>query len=128
MIQIMYDLDDCIRPDEEERAPIPTHINFEDRDENFWREPGRLEASIQFQFLNLGNPRDLKWLLELAEHKKNHLPNLKRVSLMERCGMLRSGMYPMNWKLPSTIADAFQDSSIEFRAVMRRTSLGPTFD
>ena len=83
--QIMYDLNDCIRPDEKERAAIPTHTNnFEDPDDHFWQEPENVESysPFDFDFSNLGNPRDLKWLLELAENKKVHFPNLKRVSLM----------------------------------------------
>lgn len=111
----MYDLDDCIRPDEEERAPIPTQSH-------------NLEHSIDLGLLNLGNPKDLKWLLELAEHKGDHFPGLKRVSLTERCGLLRSGVHPTNWKLPGAIADAFHDAGIKFRAVMRTTSPVPNFD
>lgn len=113
--QISYDLDDCIRPDEEERVSMLAQSD-------------NLEYSIDLQLLDLGYPKDLKWLLELAENKKNHFPDLKRVVLMERCGLLRSGIHPMNWKLPSTIKDAFHRVDIAFRAVMRVTTPAPTFD
>lgn len=87
-----------------------------------------LEDTIDLELLNLGTPKDLKWLMELAENKRECFPDLKRVSLMERCGALRSGVHPTNWTLPSTIADAFTREAIEFRAVMRMNSPAPSFD
>lgn len=110
----MYDLDDCIRPDEEERAPIRS------RSEN-------LGLSVNLELLELEYPKDLRWLMELAQWKKDCFPHLKHVSLMERCGMLRSGIYPTNWNLPPAIAQAFHDAGIEFRAVMRAIIPAPTF-
>ena len=113
--QITYDLDDCIRPDEEERLSVLA------QSEN-------PEHSFDLQMLELEYPKDLKWLLELAENKKDHFPGLKRVVLMERCGLLRSGIHPMNWKLPATIKAAFNHVDIAFRAVMRVTTPAPNFD
>jgi hypothetical protein len=113
----MYDLDDCIRPNEEERAPIPANSHNLD-----------LDHSIGLELLNLGSPKDLKWLLEVAENKEKCFPGLKRVSLIERCGLLRAGVHPTNWTLPPALAEAFSHTGIEFRAVMRAITPAPTFD
>lgn len=120
----MYDLADCIRPDEKERFSMPgVPVDPELRKD--------LKGSM-FDFdleqSNIDCPKDLRWLLEIAENKRSHFPNLKRVGLMERCGMLRSGMHPRNWTLPLAIQDAFDAADITFRAVMRVTTAAPTFD
>lgn len=92
--------------------------------------PSDLEDNIDLDLdsLNMGMPKDLRWLLEFAENKRERFPNLKRIALMERCGLIRSRVHPTNWKLPFTIEEAFSRESIDFRAVMRKTSPTPTFD
>ena len=80
------------------------------------------------ELLHLGTPKDLKWLTELAEHKRERFPGLKRVSLIERCGLLRAGVHPTNWPPPPPIANAFASAAIELRAVMRMTTPGPNFE
>jgi hypothetical protein len=109
----LYDLNDCIRPDEEERASMLAKSTI-------------LGYSIDLELLHIGYPKDLKWLLEIAENKKTHFPHLKRVSLVEHCGFLRSGIHPMNWRLPPVIKDAFNRADIALRGVLRVSTEAPT--
>jgi hypothetical protein len=76
---------DYIRPNQEETGSLEVH------------DRKGLDAFVDLQLTQLGTPKDLRWLLEFAENKKECFPNLRRIELFEPCGRVQLGIHPKNW-------------------------------